>query len=154
MMVCTPPAGTSTYALYFKHVTSTCIAICYRDRATALFTASRYQHLGSMMALGQLNAAVALPLELPTPLTDAVKASPLGPLLAAAGVSLGGPSSAAAAAEGAGGGVTLEGPLAALLRRGAYLYRQPTNEQRISVASSWLRMGLEAAASLTGGSRR
>ncbi len=106
-----------------------------------------------MMALGQLNAAVALPLELPAPLTDAVKASPLGPLLAAAGVSLGGPSQGAAA-EGAGGGVTLEGPLAALLRRGAYLYRQPTNEQRISVASSWLRMGLEAAASLTGGGRR
>ncbi|EFJ41470.1 hypothetical protein VOLCADRAFT_107672 [Volvox carteri f. nagariensis] len=114
----------------------------------------RYQHLGSMMSLGQINAAVALPLELPSPLADAVRSSPLGPLLGAAGVRLGdgrGGVSASAAAASPGGGVTLEGPLAALLRRGAYLYRQPTNEQRINVAASWLRMGLEAAAALAGG---
>ncbi|GIL55110.1 hypothetical protein Vafri_10725 [Volvox africanus] len=106
----------------------------------------RYQHLGSMMSLGQINAAVALPVELPPPLSDAVRSSPLGPLLSAAGVRLDG-----GAGAGGGAGVTLEGPLAALLRRSAYLYRQPTNEQRISVATSWLRMGLEAAAALAGG---
>ncbi|GIL82756.1 hypothetical protein Vretimale_8316 [Volvox reticuliferus] len=108
----------------------------------------RYQHLGSMMSLGQINAAVALPVELPPPLTDAVRSSPLGPLLSAAGVRLDD-----SAGAGGGVGVTLEGPLAALLRRSAYLYRQPTNEQRISVATSWLRMGLEAAAALGGGRR-
>ncbi|KXZ54885.1 hypothetical protein GPECTOR_4g957 [Gonium pectorale] len=101
----------------------------------------RYQHLGSMMSLGALNAAVALPLPVPAPLGDAVRSSPLGPLLSAAGVRLG------------GDGATLEGPLAALLRRGAYLYRQPTNEQRLNVATAWLRQGLEAAAALAGGRR-
>ncbi len=111
---------------------------------SSLLPAGRYQHLGSMMSLGQSNAAVALPLDLPGPLADADKASPLGPLLSIAGVKLG-------AGGATGSGVTLEGPLAALLRRGAYLYRQPTNEQRINVAASWLRMGLEAAAALAGG---
>ncbi|GLC41561.1 hypothetical protein PLESTB_000701900 [Pleodorina starrii] len=109
----------------------------------------RYQHLGSMMSLGQANAAVALPVEVPPPLTDALRVSPLGPLLSAAGVRLGGGPGGSGS-----GGVTVEGPLAALLRRGAYLYRQPTNEQRISVASSWLRMGLEAAAALAGAGGR
>ncbi|KAG2494467.1 hypothetical protein HYH03_007519 [Edaphochlamys debaryana] len=115
----------------------------------------RYQHLGSMMSLGQTNAAVALPVPVPAPLADAVTQSPLGPLLSLAGVRLGSsaPASAAgpAAAVGADSGVTVEGPLAAILRRGAYLYRQPTNEQRLSVAASWLKQGLEAAASLAGG---
>ncbi len=41
--------------------------------------------------------------------------------------------------------VTLEGPLAAALRRAAYLYRQPTNEQRISVATSWVAQAAEVA---------
>lgn len=31
-----------------------------------------------------------------------------------------------------------QGPLAAVARRAAYLYRQPTNEQRLNVAASWL----------------
>ena len=39
--------------------------------------------------------------------------------------------------------VTVEGPLAAALRRAAYLYRQPTNEQRISVATSWMAQAAE-----------
>ncbi|KAG2435818.1 hypothetical protein HXX76_007013 [Chlamydomonas incerta] len=126
----------------------------------------KYQHLGSMMALGQTNAAVALPIPVPSALAEAVRSSPLGPLLSAAGVRVGGAepeaaASAAGAAAAAGkssavgdSGVTVEGPLAQLMRRGAYLYRQPTNEQRLNVAASWVRLGLEAAASLAGGSRR
>ncbi|PNW71936.1 hypothetical protein CHLRE_16g671000v5 [Chlamydomonas reinhardtii] len=126
----------------------------------------KYQHLGSMMALGQTNAAVALPIPVPTALADAVRSSPLGPLLSAAGVRVGGAGpeaeaavAGAAAAEGKSSavgdsGVTVEGPLAQLMRRGAYLYRQPTNEQRLNVATSWVKLGLEAAAALAGGSRR
>eukprot|EP00198_Chlamydomonas_reinhardtii_P002633 XP_001691969.1 type-II NADH dehydrogenase [Chlamydomonas reinhardtii] len=91
----------------------------------------KYQHLGSMMALGQTNAAVALPIPVPTALADAGKSSAVGD-----------------------SGVTVEGPLAQLMRRGAYLYRQPTNEQRLNVATSWVKLGLEAAAALAGGSRR
>lgn len=87
----------------------------------------RYQHLGSMMSLGAANAAVALPVELPSAVADTLRGSPLEGLLSAAGVR-----------AGAGGGVTLEGPLAQLLRRAAYLYRQPTGEQRLSVAASWV----------------
>lgn len=34
--------------------------------------------------------------------------------------------------------MTLEGPVAGMLRRVAYLYRQPTNEQRVQVGSEWL----------------
>lgn len=89
----------------------------------------RYQHLGSMMSLGQLNAAVALPVDVPLPVASTLKGSPLGPLLDAAGIKLGG--------SNADGGVTLQGPLAAIARRVAYLYRQPTNEQRLNVATSW-----------------
>lgn len=119
-----------------------------------------------MMALGQTNAAVALPIPVPTALADAVRSSPLGPLLSAAGVRVGGAGpeaeaavAGAAAAEGKSSavgdsGVTVEGPLAQLMRRGAYLYRQPTNEQRLNVATSWVKLGLEAAAALAGGSRR
>lgn len=33
--------------------------------------------------------------------------------------------------------MTLEGPLAAALRRAAYLYRQPTAEQRLNVITEW-----------------
>ena len=93
----------------------------------------RYQHLGSMMSLGQLNAAVALPVPVPLPLKSAIQGSPLAPLLDFAGVKLDGDD------------VTLEGPLAQAMRRAAYLYRQPTNEQRISVASGWLQQALAAA---------
>jgi hypothetical protein len=42
-------------------------------------------------------------------------------------------------------GITVEGPLGAALRRAAYLYRQPTNEQRVSVATSWVAQAAEAA---------
>lgn len=49
--------------------------------------------------------------------------------------------------------VTLEGPLAALARRAAYLYRQPTNEQRINVASSWLQQAAKMAGGIAGKSR-
>ena len=58
------------------------------------------------------------------------RSSPLGPLLDAAGIKLD--------ATDPDSGVTVEGPLGAALRRAAYLYRQPTNEQRINVAASWL----------------
>lgn len=95
----------------------------------------RYQHLGSMMSLGQLNAAVALPFALPRPLEASIAGSPLGPLLDAAGIKVGGGATSDS-------GVTLEGPLAAVLRRVAYLYRQPTNEQRLNVASSWVQQAL------------
>jgi NADH:ubiquinone reductase (non-electrogenic) len=90
----------------------------------------RYQHLGDMMSLGQLNAAVALPISLPPVLQQSLQSSPLGGVLQLAGVQL-------------GEKVTLEGPLAAALRRAAYLYRQPTNEQRVSVAASWVAQAAE-----------
>mmetsp|Transcript_8825 Transcript_8825/g.15280 ORF Transcript_8825/g.15280 Transcript_8825/m.15280 type:complete len:459 (-) Transcript_8825:389-1765(-) len=94
----------------------------------------RYQHLGSMMSLGQFNAAVALPLPpLPEQLQASVAASPLGPLLNTLGVKI-------------TDGVTLEGPLGAALRRAAYLYRQPTNEQRINVAAEWFAQATNIAA--------
>ncbi|WIA13328.1 hypothetical protein OEZ85_006911 [Tetradesmus obliquus] len=109
----------------------------------------RYQHLGDMMSLGATNAAVALPFQLPSELTASITASPLGPLLSLAGVKFGsGQQQQSAAAAGSGDGVTLEGPLAQLLRRAAYLYRQPTNEQRINVAASWMQQAADAAARL------
>lgn len=98
----------------------------------------RYQHLGDMMSLGTANAAVALPIELPAELTASIATSPFGNLLSLAGLKLGD-------AQQQQGGVTLEGPLAQLLRRAAYLYRQPTNEQRINVAASWLQQAADAA---------
>ena len=57
---------------------------------------------------------------------------------------------------GEGSGVTVEGPLAAALRRAAYLYRQPTDEQRLRVAASWVELAAKTGASvlqqvLTGG---
>lgn len=104
----------------------------------------RYQHLGSMMALGSTNAAVALPLALPSALAEGIKASPLAPVFNAVGVVLGAP-------EKGESEVTLQGPLAAVLRRAAYLYRQPTTEQRLAVAASWLQRAVGAAAALTQG---
>jgi NADH:ubiquinone reductase (non-electrogenic) len=91
-----------------------------------------YQHLGDMMSLGSAAGAVALPLRAPAPLAAAAGgAGPLGAALRAAGVRVGGALGPAA------GEVTLEGPLAAALRRAAYLYRQPTDAQRLRVAASW-----------------
>jgi NADH:ubiquinone reductase (non-electrogenic) len=91
-----------------------------------------YQHLGDMMSLGSAAGAVALPLRAPAPLAAAAGApGPLGAALRAAGVRVGGALGPAA------GEVTLGGPLAAALRRAAYLYRQPTDAQRLRVAASW-----------------
>ena len=44
------------------------------------------------------------------------------------------------------GGVTLEGPLAAALRRAAYVYRQPTWEATLKVAAKWVQKLTAAAA--------
>jgi NADH:ubiquinone reductase (non-electrogenic) len=90
-----------------------------------------------MMSLGAANAAVALPVELPAPIAETLKGSPLAGLLSLAGVT-----------TSDSGGVTLEGPLAQLLRRAAYLYRQPTGEQRLSVAASWVQQAADVAAKL------
>lgn len=51
----------------------------------------------------------------------------------------------AAGETGGEAGVTVEGPLAALMRRAVYLYRQPTGEQRINVATQWLAQGAQIA---------
>lgn len=100
--------------------------------------ACRYQHLGDMMSLGASNAAVAFPFQLPSELTASISSSPLGSALSLAGIKLS-PGSE---------GLVLEGPLAQLLRRGAYLYRQPTNEQRLNVAASWIEQAVTTAARL------
>jgi hypothetical protein len=92
-----------------------------------------------MMVLGQLNAAVAVLLPVPRAIKEAVEASPVGPLLGLVGIKLGGGGEE----EEGEGGVTVEGPLAQLMRRAAGLYRQPTTEQRLSVAQGWLQLALE-----------
>mmetsp|Transcript_20287 Transcript_20287/g.28319 ORF Transcript_20287/g.28319 Transcript_20287/m.28319 type:complete len:595 (-) Transcript_20287:545-2329(-) len=61
----------------------------------------RFQNLGTLMALGSLEAAATLNLP---------------------GV----------------GDVTLKGPVASGLRKLAYIYRMPTNQQRLKVATEWL----------------
>lgn len=106
-----------------------------------------YQHLGDMMSLGSLNGAVSLPFSLPPPLAAAARSGPLGDLLNLAGIKVG--STLGSSGEGEGGGVTLEGPLAAALRRGAYLYRQPTDQQRLKVGVTWVQLAADLAASLT-----
>lgn len=102
-----------------------------------------YQHLGDMMSLGSTAGAVAVPIPLPPPLAAAAAAGPWGPLLRLAGVRLGG------SYGGAADGVTLEGPLAAAVRRAAYLYRQPTDQQRLRVAASWAQQVVEEGSKLT-----
>ncbi|GAB4822180.1 hypothetical protein N2152v2_009226 [Parachlorella kessleri] len=99
-----------------------------------------YQHLGDMMSLGTTNGAVALPFSVPPPLSSAAQTGPLGELLRAAGVRI--------TPTGLNDGVTVEGPLAAALRRVAYLYRQPTDEQRVRVAASWAQQAAKQAAGL------
>jgi NADH dehydrogenase FAD-containing subunit len=110
-----------------------------------------YQHLGDMMSLGASRGAVALPIPVPPPLSAAAGAGPLGELLRAAGVRV------SATYAGGSDGVTLEGPLAAGLRRAAYLYRQPTDEQRLKVAAAWAgeatRQVAELARQVLGGGR-
>jgi demethylphylloquinone reductase len=111
-----------------------------------------YQHLGDMMSLGSLGGAVSLPFSLPPPLAAAARSGPLGDLLNLAGIKVG--SSLENSGEG-GAGVTLEGPLAAALRRGAYLYRQPTDQQRLKVGVTWVQLAADLAASFAGnGSRK
>ena len=66
-------------------------------------------------------------------LADAVSGSPLGPVVSAFGVKL----------SGGEGGVTVDGPMAAVVRRAAYWYRQPTNEQKLRVGASWVTAGLQ-----------
>lgn len=39
----------------------------------------------------------------------------------------------------------IDGPLAALLRRAAYLYRMPTNEHRAKLATNWLQQSAQFA---------
>jgi NADH:ubiquinone reductase (non-electrogenic) len=43
------------------------------------------------------------------------------------------------------GGAVLDGALAALLRRAAYVYRMPTQQQRARVGAAWLERGARAA---------
>lgn len=90
-----------------------------------------YQHLGDMMSLGSTRGAVSLPIPIPPPVSAAAQAGPFGEVLRAAGVKIN------TTYAGASDGITLEGPLAAMLRRAAYLYRQPTDQQRLRVAASW-----------------
>ena len=99
-----------------------------------------YQHLGDMMSLGATRGAVSLPIPVPPPLSAAAQAGPLGELLRIAGVKVN------TTYGGASDGVTLEGPLAAVLRRAAYLYRQPTDQQRLRVAGAWAGQAGKAAA--------
>ncbi|KAK9823219.1 hypothetical protein WJX72_001145 [[Myrmecia] bisecta] len=95
----------------------------------------KYQHLGDMMSLGRVNGAVTLPLPIPRPVSTALQSGPLGPLLSLAGIRLN--------QDDSDKGVTLQGPLAGVLRRAAYWYRQPTNEQRLRVGASWLQQALD-----------
>ncbi|GMH40647.1 hypothetical protein BSKO_08551 [Bryopsis sp. KO-2023] len=88
----------------------------------------RYQHLGDMMSLGAVNAAVALPFGIP----EQIAQTPLKSILDFAGIKLG---------EGGPQKMAIDGPLAALVRRAAYWYRQPTNEHRARVGASWLKKG-------------
>lgn len=90
-----------------------------------------YQHLGDMMSLGATKGAVTMPIPVPPPISAAAQAGPLGEILRLAGVKVN------TTFAGASDGVTLEGPLAAVVRRAAYLYRQPTDQQRLRVAASW-----------------
>lgn len=39
----------------------------------------------------------------------------------------------------------IDGPLAALLRRAAYLYRMPTDEHRVKLATNWLQQSAQFA---------
>eukprot|EP00892_Ulva_mutabilis_P011657 jgi/Ulvmu1/8864/UM049_0046.1 len=93
----------------------------------------KYQHLGTMLTFGRAAGAVKLNLPLPSQLREVVAGSPLNPLVSAIGVKI----------SGSEGGVTVEGPLAALTRRAAYWYRQPTNEQKLRVGASWVTAGLQ-----------
>ena len=102
----------------------------------------QYQHLGDMMSLGARKGAVSLPIPVPPPVSAALQAGPVGGLLRTAGITV------QTTYAGASDGVTVEGPLGALLRRAAYLYRQPTDVQRLSVLRSWTDLFAKQARSL------
>ncbi|KAK9792690.1 hypothetical protein WJX73_001665 [Symbiochloris irregularis] len=72
----------------------------------------KYQHLGEAMSLGKVNGAFTAPFELPKELTDVLQSGPVKPLFDAVGIRLAG--------TGNSKGLTVEGPLAGFLRRGAY----------------------------------
>lgn len=94
----------------------------------------RYQHLGNMMSLGSTRGAVSVPIPVPPPISAAIKSGPVGDFLKAVGVSV------ETTYGGASDGVTIQGPLGALLRRAAYFYRQPTDSQRLNIVSSWAQL--------------
>eukprot|EP00798_Chlamydomonas_sp_ICE-L_P017167 gene17167-23483_t len=97
----------------------------------------RYQHLGNMMSLGHSPHGLLLDAASIT-----FENSPLGSLLSAAGIKF--------EESDPDNGITLEGPVAVAVRRAAYLYRQPTNEQRFNVAASWLTQAASMAADMAG----
>eukprot|EP01025_Chloroclados_australasicus_P060222 TRINITY_DN770_c0_g3_i1.p1 TRINITY_DN770_c0_g3~~TRINITY_DN770_c0_g3_i1.p1 ORF type:complete len:533 (-),score=56.93 TRINITY_DN770_c0_g3_i1:358-1956(-) len=96
----------------------------------------RYQHLGNMMSLGKLQASVALNVPVPYPVSTAISSNNIiNGLFSLAGVKV----------EGGDNGLSIDGPMGGLIRRAAYLYRQPTDEHRVRVGMSWLQQGLKDA---------
>eukprot|EP01026_Neomeris_dumetosa_P045265 TRINITY_DN3832_c0_g2_i2.p1 TRINITY_DN3832_c0_g2~~TRINITY_DN3832_c0_g2_i2.p1 ORF type:complete len:527 (-),score=54.82 TRINITY_DN3832_c0_g2_i2:180-1760(-) len=96
----------------------------------------RYQHLGNMMSLGKLQGSVAVNLPVPYPISSTVNSSKiLNGMLQFIGVKV----------EGGDQGITVEGPFGGIVRRAAYLYRQPTDEHRVRVGARWLQQGLKDA---------
>lgn len=51
-------------------------------------------------------------------------------------------------------GLTLQGPLGGLVRRAAYLYRQPTDRHRFKVGRDWVQSALDNAQTMLSGSRQ
>ena len=51
-------------------------------------------------------------------------------------------------------GLTLQGPLGGLVRRAAYLYRQPTDRHRFKVGRDWVQSALDSAQGMLSGSRQ
>eukprot|EP01024_Parvocaulis_polyphysoides_P026946 TRINITY_DN24503_c0_g1_i2.p3 TRINITY_DN24503_c0_g1~~TRINITY_DN24503_c0_g1_i2.p3 ORF type:complete len:107 (+),score=19.46 TRINITY_DN24503_c0_g1_i2:310-630(+) len=92
-----------------------------------------------MMSLGRLQGSVAVNVPVPYPIYTALNSSGLlNGILQAAGVKV----------EGGDKGISVEGPMGGLIRRAAYLYRQPTDEHRVRVGGSWLQQGLKDASDI------
>ncbi|KAA6425645.1 MAG: hypothetical protein FRX49_04542 [Trebouxia sp. A1-2] len=106
----------------------------------------KYQHLGDMMSLGRVNGAVPFPVPVSRQLADSLQSSPLSSLLGAAGISL--------QPDDTGKGLTLQGPLAGLVRRATYLYRQPTDQHKLQVGRDWLQKAAEEAERMLSGTSR
>ena len=51
-------------------------------------------------------------------------------------------------------GLTLQGPLGGLVRRAAYLYRQPTDQHRFKLGRDWVQSALDNAQGMLSGSRQ